>query len=99
MAVFGSLRSPPGGGVTSHVLNFVQRVLNVGFEVVARSDVFLEERVSGEDGQQRLHVEIFAPGEEFEQADAVRRAVGPWGGMRWPIDQRPDGLFPFVVSV
>ena len=99
MAVFGSLGSPPGGGVAGDVFNLVQRVLHVGFEVVAGGDVFLEERVSGEDGQQRLHVEVFAPGEEFEQADAVGGAVGPRGGMRGPIDERPDGLLPFVVFV
>ena len=91
--------APHGCEVAGYVFDFVQRVLNVGFEVVAGGDVFLEERVSGEDGKQRLHVEVFAPGEELEQADAVGGAVGPRGGMRGPIDERADGLLPVVVFV
>ena len=61
--------------------------------------MFLVERVSGEDGKQRLHVEVFAPGEELEQADAVGGAVGPRRGMGGTVDERADGLLPVVVFV
>ncbi len=99
MAVFGALGSPAGGGVAGDVFDLVERVLNVGLEVFAAGDVFLEEGVAGEDGKERLHVQVFAPGEEFEQADAVGGAVGPRRGMRGAVDERADGLLPFVVLV
>ena len=84
----GALGSPTGGGCRRLRIRFRPAHPDVGLEVFAGVDVFLEERVSGEDSKQRLHVEVFAPGEELEQAHAVGGAVGPRGGMRGTIDEQ-----------
>ncbi len=62
-------------------------------------DVFLAERVAGEDGEERLHVEVFAPGEELEEAHAVGGAVGPRREVGGAVDEGADGFLPVEVLV
>ena len=53
------------------------------------------ERIARVDGKQRLHVEVFAPLEEFEQAHAVGGAVAPGAEVRGAVNARADGVLPF----
>ena len=99
VAVLCSLGSPPGGGAASDVFDLVKSVLNVGFKIGAGVDVVAEERVSGVDGEEWLHVEVFAPVEEFEEAEAVGRLVLPGAGVGGTVDERADGLLPVEALI
>src|SRR6185312_6784623 len=54
-------------------------------------------RVARINRQQRLHVQVLAPGEELEQTYAVGRAVGPRRWMSSSIDQRANRFLPLIA--
>jgi len=97
VTVFDTLGAPFGVGSAGDVFNLIERVLHVRFEVLAGIDVVAAQRVSGIDGEDGLHVEVFAPLEKFKQAEAVRGVVIPGAGMGGAIDHGADGLLPVVV--
>ena len=94
MAVLDAHGAPLGVGAAGDVLDFVERVLDVGLEIGAGIHVLLGHGIAGIDGEHGLHLQVFAPLEELQQAHAVRRVIAPGAGMRGPVDQGADGLLP-----
>ena len=60
----------------------------------AGGDMLVVQRVAGEDGQDRLHLQVFAPFQHLQQAHAVGRAIAPRALMAGPLVNRADRLFP-----
>ena len=77
-----------------HVLDLVERVLHVRFEIRPRIHVRAFERVAGVHRQQRLGVHVLAPEQEFVEAQAVGRAIAPRRHVPGAIRQRADRLLP-----
>ena len=77
-----------------HILNLIQRVLYVGFQVGARLDYLTTEGIAAIDGKKRLHPEVFAPLEELQQSHSVRRVITPGRRMRGTVDERANHLLP-----
>ena len=70
-------RSPFRRGRTHHVLDLVERVLHVRFEIRSRIHVRPLERVARVYREQRLGVHVLAPEQELVEAKAVGRAITP----------------------
>ena len=98
MAVFGALSAPLGPGVAGDVFDFVERILHVRLEGGAGVDVGVLQVVTGIDGEDRLHLEVFAPVEEFEQPEAIAGAVAPATGVAGAPGERADGLLPIETG-
>src|SRR5277367_3691114 len=94
MAVFRALGSPLRIGAATDIFDLIERVLNVGIEIGAGIDVLLHHGIPGVNGENGLHVEVFAPFEKFEQSHAVGRVVVPGAGVRGAINHRPNRLLP-----
>ena len=77
MAGLRAQRSPLRGRRADHVLDLVERVLHVRFEVRSGIDVRALERVAGVDRQHRLGVHVLAPQQELVQPQAVRSSGSP----------------------
>src|SRR5947209_14380697 len=95
MTILRANRTPVRLLAAGYVLDFVERVLNIGSELRAGIYVFLLQGISGIYGEHRFHVQVFAPFQEFEQTHSVRRLVMPGARVRWPIHERTNGLLPF----
>ena len=78
-----------------HVLDLVECVLHVWFEIRSRIHVRPLERVARVDRQQGLGVHILAPEQEFVEAKAVGRAIPPRRHVSRAIRERPNRLLPF----
>jgi len=99
VAVFGAFRTPLGGGASGHVLDLIEGILNVGLEVGAGVYVLLVEGVSGVYSEERVHVEVLAPLQEFEETHAVGGLITPRAGVRGTVDERAKGLLPLEALV
>src|SRR6202042_2222373 len=64
-----------------HILDLIQRVLHVGFEIRAWLHYLSTERVTSIHGKKRPHTQVFTPVEEFKQAHSVCRVIAPGGRM------------------
>ena len=71
MSVGRAARPPDGSRVAGRVLDLVERILDVRLQIRPRGHVVAAQGVSGIDGKHRLHVQILAPFEEFQQTHAV----------------------------
>ena len=73
MAVLGPLARPTCVfGSPVDVFDLVQRVLHERLQVPGRASTCgLSQRVAGVDGQQRLHLQVLAPLQKLQQAQAV----------------------------
>ena len=99
MAVLDALRAPFGGGVAGDVFNFIERVLNVRFELRSGGNVIMFQRVTGEHGEHRFHVQVLAPAEKFRQAETVGGPVIPATAMAGPLLDGADGFLPVETLV
>ena len=99
MPVARAHRAPLGVGSAGDVLDLLQPLLYVGFQVRPRLHHLPAERVPGIDAQQRLHVQVLAPFQEFQQSHAVGGVVAPRGGVRRTVDQRADHLLPIEAGL
>ena len=94
MASLRPQRSPFGRGRTHHVLDLVERVLHVWFEIRSRIHVRPLERIARVDRQQGLGVHVLAPEQEFVEAEPVGRAITPRRHVAGAFWQRPNRLLP-----
>ena len=94
MAGLRAQRSPLRRRRPVHVLDLVERVLDVGLEVGPRLHVRALQRVAGVDGQHRLGVHVLAPEQELVQAEAVGRAIAPRRHVAGALRKRPERLLP-----
>ena len=86
-------------GSAGDVLDLLQPFLDVGIEVRPRLHHLPAQRVSGIDAQQRLHVQVLAPFQEFQQSHAIGGVVAPRGGVRRTVDQRADHFLPIETGL
>ena len=86
-------------GVAGDVFNFVKRVLNVRFEIGAGLNVVVLQRVAGENRQHRLHVQILAPIQKFQQAETIRGPITPRAAVAGPLRNVADGFLPVETLV
>ncbi len=100
MAVLGAACTPDGVRAAGHVLDLIERVLDVGLEVGSGLDALLVHGISGVDGEDGLHMQILAPLEELEQAHAVGRPVSPAVvHVAGPLGDVADGLLPIEAGL
>ena len=93
----GALGSPFGGNGAGDILDLFESFVNVRFKIRAGGYELLVRGCSiGEDGEEGLHVEVFTPEEELEQAHAVGGFDAH--GLAWvgplTVDERPNSLLP-----
>ncbi len=93
MSVLHALGAPFGVRAAGDVLDLVESVLDVGLELIGR-DMFAAKRVARINREHGVHLEVFAPLEELEQAHSVRRMIHPGARMGGTIDERADGFLP-----
>ena len=99
MTILCTNGAPSRAGVAGDVFDFVKRILDVRFQVIARRDTLLAQRVTRINGKQRLHVQIFAPVEIFHQAETIRGPVIPRAAVSGPLRRLTDGFLPVETLV
>ena len=92
-------RAPLRVRCAGDVLDFVKPLLHVGIEIGSRLDQLSAQRVSGVDAEQRLHVQVLAPLQEFQESHSVARVIAPRGRVCRTIDQRSDHLLPIEARL
>ena len=98
MPVLRPARTPCRVGVADAIFNFLHGFLGV-FGVIRLRRGLPVQRVAGPNGKHRLHVQVFAPGEEFEQAHAVGRAITPSAWVARAVLERPDRFLPVIAGL
>ena len=99
VAELGADGSPLGAGVAGDELDLFESVVDVGRERGAGVDVVALERVSGEDREHGLDLEVFGPFEKFEEAHAVGGLVVPRAAVRGAVDEWAEGVLPVEALV
>ncbi len=99
MSVLRALRAPPGVCRSSHVLDFIQRILHVRLKFRPQSKMLSTQRITGIDGQHRLHVQIFAPFQKFQQPKTVGGPITPRAFVAGPVFNWTSGFLPIKSLV
>ncbi len=94
VAIFDALGSPPGVRAAGYVFDLIESILNERFEIGTGFHVLSAQRIAGVDRKHGVHLEVFAPFEEFEQAHSVGGVIHPGAGVCGAVDERADGLLP-----
>ena len=60
------------GVQAGHILKLIQCRLHIGLQLFARLHMLTTQRVPGVDRQHRLHLQVLAPAQKFQQSQPIR---------------------------